>query len=188
MKLVVLDINGVIARNQQRTGLTITKTGKSIVNDLSKKYQIGLYSSTTGPKVDRFVESSGVSDKFKFVFARDMTRPDRVLGGYATIKPLYLIFKYFPEYDYSNTIIVDDTPEKVRFNPPQNVLIAGANLVEAVEDKFKYLDYIYSEKCHGFHLPNDSDGVYDPRIRMGYHCPHCLWQKPREDVEERKDH
>lgn len=195
MKLVVLDINGVLARNQ-RNGLMITKRGIGIVNALSKKYQLGLYSSTTGPKVDRFVESSGMSDKFDFVYARDMTLPDIVLGGYATIKPLHVIFKHYPQYDYSNTIIVDDSWEKVRFNPPENILIYNPELDvgKSVDEKFNYLDHMYrpekskDRKDRKDFYGYDENGVYDPRIRLGYyHCPY-FDQSPREEVEDRKDH
>lgn len=139
-KLVVLDINGVIACN--KNGLRITENGKRVVNELSKRYTIGLFSSTTKRNVDKFVAESGVADKFRFVYSREKTRHDELLGGYATVKHLQTVFAEHPEFNYFNTIIVDDTPEKVRYNPEQNTLIAKPNmdLVAEINHKFYALD------------------------------------------------
>ena len=143
-KLVVLDINVVIGCN--RYGLKITEQGKRIVTDLSKRYTIGLFSSTTKPKVDRFVAESGMADKFKFVYSREKTYHDNILGGYATVKHLQTVFADHPEYNYSNTIIVDDTAAKVRYNPHQNTVIVESkyDLVAEIDRQFEVLDKFWS--------------------------------------------
>jgi len=99
---------------------------------------LAILSSTTeanaAPVVERLMEGSGIS--FVSVGYRDATSPDpeykrfaksevRLLEPYDTVKLLSDIINRLSQKDYSieNTLLLDDSPIKVRFNPADSVVL-----------------------------------------------------------------
>lgn len=138
--LVILDLNGVLIDRQYGKGLAPEegiswKVGSFLVyvrpglNDfltwLFENYDVAVWSSVKKFNVDQLVKFIFDDEpyrfsKLKFVWHQDMTdqeeNPDPALRN---VKPLFIkdlrkVWDAFPEYDHTNTILVDDTKEKVR--------------------------------------------------------------------------
>jgi hypothetical protein len=98
---------------------------------LSRRYTIGVWSSATFATVqgllDIVLEGTGVRRE-SLIFVRDRTEcpHDKANGGFATIKPLRAIWtdkRYKELCKPTNTIILDDSPDKARENPSSAILV-----------------------------------------------------------------
>lgn len=162
-KLVILDINGLFCRKidkkDKETPKPHWKTFNHYYIELRPKaeetlinlfavYRVAFYSSTTEPNASRilnYVLSSDLRRALEFTWYRDQTDWDPNTGkGHATVKRLDRVFSNpianeFREWNESNTIIVDDSPEKHRFNKPKNVLIIPAFIGNPDDDELESL-------------------------------------------------
>ena len=114
------------------------KTGLyKFIYECSKKYDIAIYTSITNNNVHNILKKIfGVQykKKFKFILAREYVKFDPDYGddpdteNYDTVKYLDDIFMspiYSKNrtYNKDNTVIVDDSYKKIRFNDPKNVIL-----------------------------------------------------------------
>jgi NLI interacting factor-like phosphatase len=98
---------------------------------LSRRYTIGVWSSATFATVqgllDIVLEGTGVRQE-SLIFVRDRVEcpHDTANGGFATIKPLRAVWtdkRYEKQCNPTNTIILDDSPNKARENPSSAILV-----------------------------------------------------------------
>jgi hypothetical protein len=96
-----------------------------------ENYNVGFFSSTNKWNVDAILKKLLTSKRRKeiiFTWYRDRTHFDDENGEYATIKKLQDVFdnpvvNYNRKYNSTNTILIDDSKLKTRFNDPKNIII-----------------------------------------------------------------
>lgn len=122
------------------------------IEQLLDDYHVAFYSSTTWRNVDSMLKafvSKRLRKRMNFIWCRDRCEFDPDIGsdakGHATIKSLRNVFactmtnRYVKStkslyFGYHNTIIIDDDIEKLRFEPPDNVIIwESSSLDDEVE-------------------------------------------------------
>jgi hypothetical protein len=120
---------------------------KEAILSLSKRYCIGIYSSTTSHNLVKINDAifGESSDLFIFVADRHLTQLDPRYGKdpsikeYDTIKLLDCIWKH-PIYNSkrkwnsSNTLLIDHDYRKIEFNPPDNILVVPEFTLETYLD------------------------------------------------------
>lgn len=98
---------------------------------LFKNFDVAVWTAATGEYAKVIIEKCILTKpdrELKFVFHREHCRlSERVFGG---TKNLQLVWTIFPEYDSSNTLLIDDLDETYHLQP-NNVIHA---------EKFKYSD------------------------------------------------
>lgn len=117
---------------KSKIGIEFRPGYKDFFETLRYKYHIAIFSSST------FWNCTSVLDvlpemQWEFLWYRDHTHRDPDIGttgvdGYATIKKLDDVYdnpviNEKGEWSEHNTVIVDDSPAKMRFNNPNNVII-----------------------------------------------------------------
>jgi hypothetical protein len=139
-RLIILDINGVLGYK---------KEGDFIFRDHVKEFlefcysygDVGFFSSTTKKIGYKILEKILTFDQFKktkFFWYRDHVKndPDYLINNninkYDTIKLLDDVISsssinYERIYGYHNTIIIDDSWNKLRFNNSENCIIVREN-------------------------------------------------------------
>lgn len=144
MELLLLDIKGVLCQevtekpNQPYIKLKnyyiILRPGLTeFLKYCYDHYTVGFFTSTTKKNANLILDRILTQEQFKLVhinWSRSRTRYEPTeKHGYKTIKVLKDLFDN-PEYNHnrnwseSNVILVDDSIDKVRFNKPENILIA----------------------------------------------------------------
>lgn len=152
MYLVLLDVNGVLGvkipnnetnntNNSYKTNNIDNIDNNSIIElksynfllrhdmdklyrELTSKYDVGIYSSTSYPNLARILSNY----KFPFIADRSHTFYDPDSSSFETIKDLRNIldnpvFNPDRKWSYTNTVIVDNDYNKLRFNDSKNTLI-----------------------------------------------------------------
>lgn len=130
---------------------------------LLTKYHVAIFSSTTHKNASSIIQASQLkSQEFDFLWYRDRTRFDpEGQGGeiqsFETIKMLNDIYdnpivNMHRQWSDRNTIIIDDSSTKVRFNKSENVLVISSfkgasegdnyllEVAELIDAKFAALD------------------------------------------------
>lgn len=187
MKLVILDINGLLCRKTTegkadlslgRYGVVVRPGAREFLEFCYQNFDVGIFSSTTyknaSPILD-FLLTAEQQKKTKFKWFRDRTSLDPQWGSselsadpswdldefhdkkieqYSTVKKIGDVLSA-PQinedrkYTLENTLIVDDSLMKMRFNPKKNVVIVApfekeeddllCNLGEVLLGRFKEL-------------------------------------------------
>lgn len=88
-------------------------------------FTVAVWSSAQKQTVDNLVEFVFGNRKTELLFVWDQTKCETVETGKK--KPLFKkqlveVWKEYPDYDKSNTFLMDDSPEKVADNPPETWL------------------------------------------------------------------
>lgn len=152
--LLILDINGLIcckvkppyqenltnnyiARNHYR--VYFRDNVKEFIKWCLENYNVGIWSSTNNYNVYpilKHVLDQDIIKKFLFIWCRDRTRldleyPNNNIKKFDTIKDLKDIWSCPTincerEYDSSNTLLIDDSYQKTRFNSSDNLLIVNS--------------------------------------------------------------
>ena len=100
-------------------------------------YHVAFWSSTTSynakPIIDQLLNTSDIPKRAKFIWYRDRTRLDPDYGvnndikEHDTVKTLSDVWSHpyvnqYRLYSNTNTLLVDDSARKTRFNHPDNVV------------------------------------------------------------------
>ena len=126
--LIILDINGLLVlrldkRIKRRKGLT------EFLAQVFEIADVAIYSSMTKKNLDATLSkifSPDQLDRIVFIWGREYTKRDPEIGvnkelkNWATIKTLERIKNKFK---YEKYLIIDDSPDKLRFVNPDEVLI-----------------------------------------------------------------
>lgn len=135
-KLLILDFNGILIYKEHKDGNNVMIPRKGIKDFLLwcfENYDVGIFSSSMYYNIKRGLSLILTYDqikKFKFIFDRMHVEIDRTSEDKnATIKLLTTIWNNpvinrGDKYNERNTLIVDDSFDKVRYNPIGNILIA----------------------------------------------------------------
>lgn len=141
-RLIVLDLNGllifrVFARDKGNYAHHLATSHK--VNDffvwkrphvdafldwLMDRYAVGIWSSAMHHNVDKLIAwTLGEERRKRLVFEWDQTKCPQEKHPTHKHKPLFLkplasLWEVFPEWNESNTLLVDDSPLKAKRNPP----------------------------------------------------------------------
>lgn len=164
--LLILDINGVLCckvnkseppSNLERIELysydVLLRPGyREFLDFCFSKYQVAFFTSTIEHNALIILKSMLTPEQMEkvvFKWFRDKTRMDIENGTYATAKILSDVFT--DQYTKYNTIICDDSLDKLRFNNSENTLIFPEfkgdindhvliNMPEEIIKKFAFLE------------------------------------------------
>lgn len=161
IKLIVFDLNGVFFDRVKLKDADPNDDRKyydygwmryyikegiyKFINKYSKTYDMGIYTSMTHDNVHNILKKMfgcKYKYKFKFILTREHVKFDPEYGllpeieSYDTVKHLDDIFmnpmcNKYRKYNPDNTIIIDDSYKKIRFNDPKNVIILNSNINES---------------------------------------------------------
>lgn len=106
-------------------------------------FEVAVWSSAWRENVDKLCEFVFTPEqRALLLFEWDQTNcdcvephPDPAETKPLYEKPLQKVWKHFPKYDESNTIIFDDSPLKMRNNPPACVFQPSSWIVTQVNDR-----------------------------------------------------
>jgi hypothetical protein len=96
-----------------------------VLEDLQAECDLAVWSSTTRPNSDLVTNAAFPADgkvQMKFVWSRENTVADDFRRSiivdpddeFATIKDAKLVWRHYPQYTPQRTVLIDDTPSKVR--------------------------------------------------------------------------
>lgn len=116
--------------------------------DICRKYKIGFFTSITEKNAKEILETllENTEVKYEFILDRRFVKLDpeyksyRKLNEYDTIKLLSDVFNspivnHHRIYNKFNTIIIDDSYLKIRFNHPRNVILFDNVDMRSIIDK-----------------------------------------------------
>jgi TFIIF-interacting CTD phosphatase-like protein len=141
--LILLDLNGVLCRKiasgpvpenalQLQSYAVEPRPGvKEFLEFCYSHYTVGFFSSTTFRNADPILKKILTPEQYqlsKIKWFRDRTRFDPDTKDHTTIKVLKDLFdnpiaNSERIWSESNTLLIDDSIEKTRFNSPKNVLL-----------------------------------------------------------------
>ena len=144
-KLLLLDINGLLCckTNQNETNLSsihlkayhviLRPYYKEFLDFCYKHFNVGFFTSTTEKNAKIILNNLLTEEQIKntkLMWFRDRTHLDyESYKTFNTIKKLNDIYDY-PlfncQYHEHNTILIDDSFNKVRYNEPKNIIICNA--------------------------------------------------------------
>jgi TFIIF-interacting CTD phosphatase-like protein len=90
---------------------------KTFLTEINNNFDVGIWSAGTDEYVKEIAKLIKKVIPLKFVFTRDQCDILTTKTDILHQKPLSSIFELFPEYNYKNTIIIDDTPDVAYDNP-----------------------------------------------------------------------
>lgn len=148
-KLIVLDINGVLCTKTQdnvekNEGIKLATYNvifrpeyRKFLNFCYENYDVGFFSSTTYKNASLILKKLLTPEQYKktvFMWFRDRTvldpdfNKDPEIKQFDTIKRLSDIIdnpivNHDRRYNYQNTVLIDDSQRKTRFNDPFNIVI-----------------------------------------------------------------
>lgn len=138
-KLIIFDLNGVLIDRQYNKDRSYKPKIKGssqighflawrrplldrLLNTVFEEYDVALWSSVSTWNIEQFGKYAFGSHwkKLKFVFNQEHCE---AVPGITKKRPLFLknlseVWRKFPEYTKQNTLLVDDSAEKSRNNPP----------------------------------------------------------------------
>lgn len=152
--LIILDLNGIlISRKFLDEKISSTSTddrdnseivGKfriwkrpgcdSFLDFLFSKFEVAVFSSITRPNIEmtvKYIFGEKIS-QLKFIYNQNncvkisklVDNEDVNKRDITFCKNLQIVWNAFPEYNENNTLIIDDSPEKMVYNPSQAYFIA----------------------------------------------------------------
>jgi len=129
------------------------------IESLMSKYRVAIWSSTTDYNTNPIIKSifpKHIIERFLFIWHREFTELDPDYGKegyehiqkYDTIKPIdnikaSPIINYSRKWDRHNMIIIDDSPDKLRFNPPENNIVVPTYMLSEFDEKQTVIDLEY---------------------------------------------
>jgi hypothetical protein len=167
-QLLILDLNGVLCCKTTRASklTVIAKTRhynvvlrphvQEFLREMFSLYQVAFFTSTTSGNAEQVLRNlltKSQARKSFFKWSRDRTREDLVVSSedpFPTLKMLEDVFE-LPKvklggYNYTNTLICDDSEAKLRYNPEKNVLVCEAFLGDPDDSYLKDLIHYIAEK------------------------------------------
>lgn len=152
--LIILDLNGIlISRKFVDEKISDTSSAKtdnseivgkfriwkrpgcdSFLDFLFSKFEVAVFSSITRPNIEmtvKYIFGEKVS-QLKFIYNQNNCVKISKLADnekenkrdITFCKNLQIVWNAFPEYNENNTLIIDDSPEKMVYNPSQAYFIA----------------------------------------------------------------
>ncbi len=161
-QLLIFDLNGILVDREYETDKTIEKDGatrlgnflvwkKSNIDKMLKKlfehhavYEIAVWSSVTKYNVEQLAKFTFGEhyEKLLFVFNQDqcesVKNPDPESKKPLFLKNLREVWLKYPQYDPTNTLLIDDSDDKSRNNPKEchfNPIKDGMAVTNAIFDK-----------------------------------------------------
>lgn len=179
--LIVTDLNGVLCRKHPKgdgpipDGWVESKSyrielrpgAKEFLTYCIEKHNLAIWSSTTYPNSQPMVDALLTAEQKSaliFVWYRDRTRLDPEFGeradirNYDTVKNLEDVYSHpFFERIWTNrnTVIIDDSQTKTRFNSPNNVFLVPTFVESGIEDVFDALKLRIALQC--LHIEEKQD-------------------------------
>lgn len=172
-RLLITDLNGVLCRKHPKgegplpSGWVESKSywieprpgAKDFISYCLEKWNMAVWSSTTYPNSQPMVDALFTEEQKRrlvFVWYRDRTRLDPEFSdkphiqSFDTVKNLEDVYSH-PFFDRKwtkrNTIIIDDSPTKTRFNPPANVFLIRSFEGQTEENPFETLKVTLDFQC-----------------------------------------
>lgn len=132
---------------------------KEFLREMFELYNVAFFTSTTERNADKILQNiltKQQSRKTFFKWYRDKTHadptiiPENPTELFETLKMLEDVFNLSKVinagYDYTNTLLCDDSKFKVRYNPKQNVLICESFLGNSNDTYLKDFIHYIAEK------------------------------------------
>lgn len=142
--LIVLDIHDTISRRYQNKWIALPGIESLLKN---RKIKFVLWSSCLRRNLDLFIKQNKIPsyiDSYDVSYCEaDPIQPECATYTH-TIKPLKVIWDIYKEYNETNTIIIDDTMMKTRFNKDNAVILSEVPLMERVN----YIKSIIDNICN----------------------------------------
>lgn len=138
---------------------------REILDEIAKRYSVAFWSSTTEQTAQTILSLMGLKKyDFRFIWFRENTLFDPNYGidegieRHDTVKNLTNVYlnpvgNKDRKWDEKNTLIIEDSPKKVKYNPIRNVLILDPfdhlnpdsfdfpeNLLEIISNKFEEME------------------------------------------------
>lgn len=123
MKVIAFDLDGVLCAGSGKQRVLLPGA-KRLLSALAKDgFTVGIFTSMTRGNA-LSVAPAGLA----FLLTREHTDPDPDLGGFRTIKRIEVVYEHCPGACDENTVLVDNSAEKLRFNPVCTQLIYSGEL------------------------------------------------------------
>lgn len=121
-KLLILDLNGVLIDRNRETKQYVKRPQVEVFLDWCfEHFEVAVWSSAKKHNAERLaLDTLGLerTKRLRFLWHQDQCTPHPT-KEFVFKKPLQKVWDIFPHhYDQTNTIIMDDTPEKMEDNPP----------------------------------------------------------------------
>ena len=147
VSLIILDLNGLLIDRDYARGkpakdfegiiigdhVVAPRIGAlEFVDELAKTFKVALWSSMKQYNIEKLLPHVFGERKFFFVWGQE--RCWRLGDEY--LKPLESVWTEFPEFDATNTLLVDDSADKCVKNPPECCLVTDdpKAVLERVKD------------------------------------------------------
>ena len=170
-RLIIFDLNGVIGQkidsfkrklseNEVRCGNYIFRLfpgAKDFISYCLKHYSVAIWTSTSGNNASSIVSLLFTMEEQKqleFTWYRDFTKLDPdynrnpSIEKFDTIKDLNDLFlcpKFNRKWNSENTLLIDDSYQKTRFNSARNVIILNNPSNETFEQLKFDLEALFSD-------------------------------------------
>jgi hypothetical protein len=119
-KLLILDLNGVLIYRCDKLNYKRRNYLDGFLDTCFEHFDVAVWSSAQKHNTERLVLSAIGLDRMKhlkFVWNQDQCIP-HLTEQYVFKKPLSKVWDIFPQYNESNTLIMDDSKSKMEDNPP----------------------------------------------------------------------
>lgn len=124
-KLLLLDINGLLCCKKNNHKIILRPYYKEFLDFCYLHFNVGFFTSTTEKNAKLILNQLLTQEQFNqttlMLFRQHTHRDYESYKIYDTIKNLNDV--YDTMYHDKNTILIDDSPEKVRYNNPKNIII-----------------------------------------------------------------
>lgn len=121
-KLLILDLNGVLVFRDKEKHIDYKRENvETFLDWCFENFDVALWSSARKHNVEHIAKEVMGAERIKrlrFMWHQDQCTPHPTVE-YVFKKPLQKVWDiYGPQYDQTNTLIMDDTAEKMEDNPP----------------------------------------------------------------------
>lgn len=91
-----------------------------------KYFQVGIWTAADkayATQICKHILTYDQVKKIKFIYSRNFCHLDRTETPTSFTKPLAKLFELYPDFDQSNTLMIDNTPHVMKYNPYNGVYI-----------------------------------------------------------------
>ncbi len=179
--LIVLDLNGVLVHRTKGKSVQVRPHVKEFLQFLIKNFVVAVWSSCIPANGEAIVEKcfGNLKKRLQFCWFREECTPHPTPDNpYGTIKDLTKIWSKFPNsFSETNTIIIDDSPEKC--SHPKNAFCpyTYGGLKEGSDDNLMQVMQVLRQVL-------DADSLEPVRLAMTLSAPptHCR-EEDEDDAE-----
>lgn len=114
-KLLILDLNGVLLYRNKRSCL-VRPHAVQFLQLMQQHYTLAIWSSCQLATAKKLVQKITGNYSFEFLFIWGQSKC--TVEGRKYLKDLSMVWREYCSYDCSNTVLLDDTADKCKLNPP----------------------------------------------------------------------